>query len=394
MEITFNRSALVNAFKKMSSIVRSDLLNTDASSYVGFVRKGDKCSLVGTDNAASISVDVEATMDDCFTGPVMLPFGVMSKVLAKCVSDDVSFSLDGCKSDEKEWVNVLMVAGKCKTKLPSMPLSQVVKPRFSIEGMTEVEIAASELLAGIDKTSVAISEDTISRPELRGTLFEKKKCEVSMSFVTTNGYQMSWYSVDLDSASADSDFRSTFPAKYVGAIVKLLDGTEGDVKLAVSDDKISIVASEFAFTTVVNGGAFPDWRRIVPKTDDYEAKFTKSATELLEAIERVGSVVNDTHGSFAMGALNGLFHLSAVVSGSELHITDDLPLCYGGNDVFFACNQKFFIRVLKKTSGGDVQMFMGHTIVGSDDGSFRPIMIFDGKYNNLILPLRGKPTHS
>lgn len=259
--------------------------------------------------------------------------------------------------------------------------------------MNEVAVPSGGLLAGIDKTSVAISEDTFSRPELRGILFETTANGPDLSFVATNGYQMSCYHLTLDEKYNGIEFRATFPEAYTGSVVKLLSDVEGDARLFVSDNRISIFAGDFKFTTTVNANKFPDWRRIIPSTDDYEAKFEISATELLEAIERVGSIISNVQGSFAMGAHNGMFHLSAIIPDSELHITDDLPLCYGGNDVFFACNQKFFIRVLKKTSGGIVKMCMGHSISGSDDGSFRPVMIFDENYVNLILPLRGKPSH-
>lgn len=395
MNIKFDRTTLVNAFKKMSNIVGSDPLNSQASSYVRFEPNGwNGCSIVGTDNIASISINVETKEQEGFSCPFALPFGVMSKVLSKCVSDDVVFKSDVSKSDNKEWNTVMMTAGKCKTKLPSAPLSMVVEPVFESDGMKEVDVPSSELLAGIDKTSVAISEDTFSRPELRGILFETVAKGSDLSFVATNGYQLSRYGLTLNKDQWDVEFRATFPAAYTGAVVKLLSNVEGDAKLFVSDGRISIFAGDFKFTTAVNANKFPDWHRIIPNTEDYEAKFEISATELLEAIERVGSIISNIQGSFAMGAMNGLFHLSAIIPDSELHITDDLPLCYGGADVFFACNQKFFIRVLKKTTGGAVRMCLGHTSPGVDDGSFRPVMIFDENYLNLILPLRGKPSHS
>jgi DNA polymerase III sliding clamp (beta) subunit (PCNA family) len=62
--------------------------------------------------------------------------------------------------------------------------------------------------------------------------------------------------------------RHLVPRKFVGYMLKLLDGCEGDVSVTFGENAISIEAEYWAMSGVLLAGQYPNWRGVVPQNGE------------------------------------------------------------------------------------------------------------------------------
>jgi len=390
MTITFNRTKFTEAIRHLSLIVENDPSFTNSASCIRVSPiDATHVELVGTDGMASLALNIEAVKVDDFSSPILLPLGMIYKVISHCTSDDVSFSSTNVAD------TYTMKAGNCKVKLRTSNIAEYPKVDFGTMGSMSISLPVKDIIDGFDKTAVAMFEGTNDRAELRGILLERKRGMNDVMFVATNGYQLSRYCCDSTGCCEDVEFRSTFPGKYVATVVKLLQDrcNEEDAMLHFLDGRICVVADGFTLSTTVVGKAFPDWERLIVDPGDYTVdRLEVDSKELLDTMERVNAVSDSGIGNFAFGFFKNEIYMSATNGNMIYHSTDTIPVKYEGDDVYFGCNPKFFVKVLRKVSGDTVKVSAG-PVDGKSKEQFLPVTIDDGRYFNLILPLRGVPVH-
>jgi DNA polymerase-3 subunit beta len=58
------------------------------------------------------------------------------------------------------------------------------------------------------------------------------------------------------------------PRKTVLDVVKLLEGEEGEVEIALSASKIRFTVGNLVLTSKLIDGTFPDYERVIPRNND------------------------------------------------------------------------------------------------------------------------------
>jgi DNA polymerase-3 subunit beta len=59
--------------------------------------------------------------------------------------------------------------------------------------------------------------------------------------------------------------RYLVPRKFVGYMLKLLDGCEGDVSITFTENQVSVEAEYWAISGVLLAGQYPNWRSVLPE---------------------------------------------------------------------------------------------------------------------------------
>jgi len=78
------------------------------------------------------------------------------------------------------------------------------------------------------------------------------------------------------------------PRKTVLEIVKLIDGLEGDIEVALSSSKIRFAAGNLVLTSKLIDGTFPDYERVIPRHND---KVLDVDTKVFsDAVDRVSTI--------------------------------------------------------------------------------------------------------
>lgn len=182
----------------------------------------------------------------------MINFEVVDKTILK-IQDDVSnFSINCMDSSEYPLVDL------------------------NLDGSI-IEIKAKELEEIINQTIFAASSSE-TRPILTGINF---KCEDNvLECVATDSYRLAKKTLTLKNSSS---FNVTIPSKTLLDISRILEG-EKNVKISVSEKKVSFQFEKTFVSTRVINGTYPDTSKLIPTS--FENKLLTLSQSLISAIDR------------------------------------------------------------------------------------------------------------
>lgn len=100
-------------------------------------------------------------------------------------------------------------------------------------------------------------------------------------------------------------------------------------------------------------GMFPDWRRVVPSSNDKLVQFDPA--EVAKAVERVAVVATDKTRGVSIMLEPGLMRL-VVVSAENGSAQEEIGCDYDGPEMSVGVNATYFLALLARFSGDVVQM--------------------------------------
>ena len=142
------------------------------------------------------------------------------------------------------------------------------------------------------KSRVAISLD-LTRKYLNGLYFHTiemegpEGSESSLCCVATDGFQLAKIDADAPEGAAEMD-GVIIPERTVQEVVKILDDTDNQIEVSVSDTKIRFATPELMFTSRVVEGNFPDYTKLIPDSNPLE--LCAEVDELHKAVRRVTTI--------------------------------------------------------------------------------------------------------
>ena len=147
----------------------------------------------------------------------------------------------------------------------------------SIDGDT-LKIPAVALLEGLNATYYACAQTDI-KPEIASVSVYAE--EDTLVFAATDSFRLAEKKVHVKGLYG---FQSVLiPQKNTIEIVRILGSASGDVSVKISKNLISLSFDGYYVTSRVVDGAFPDYRRIIPKEKNTEAVLLKA--ELQNALK-------------------------------------------------------------------------------------------------------------
>ena len=161
---------------------------------------------------------------------------------------------------------------------------------------------------------------------------------------------------------------------------KLIEDTEGNINLSVSDTKIKFELTDIALTSKLIDGTFPDYEKVIPKNNDKELLVD---TKLIyEAVDRVSTVSSEKSRSVKFSILDNIVNLSSnsAESGSG---AEDIEVNYSGEKMEIGYNAKYLLEVINQIESDKVKF------KHFDPSS--PLIIEDPKEDNalyILMPMR------
>lgn len=211
----------------------------------------------------------------------------------------------------------------------------------SLENVSYFDLPAKELKEMIRQTSFAVSEDE-NRHFMTGVHFEKN--EDNLIMVATDGRRLSYTEKNLGQGIPDFP-QAIVPTKILDCVVKHA-GDEGNVSVAVIDKKIFFKFGNYEFSSLLQEGEFPNYRRVIP--NDLDKSFQVQKSDLLEALDRIGIYVDKT-------SLRTIFKLTPgklTLFSPELDLgsaDEEIPCEYNGEEIMLAFNFRYLEEPLKLT---------------------------------------------
>lgn len=334
--------------------------------YVLLSAAENKLKLVATDLEVGIEcvVDCEELGEE---GTVTLPCKKLHEIVNNLPPGSISISVADANV-------VALNSGVVRYKLMGLAPEEFPKlPEVNREKTFVVPQA--DLKEMIRKVSFSISTDP-NRVNITGMLLVLVGSRLKL--VTTDGRRLSLGSRELDNAP-EGDSSYIIPRKAVMELERLL-GTEGDVNVFLSENRIAFEFGNILMVSNLIDGVFPNYEQVIPK--NYEKELTAEIEPFRVATQRAGVMTTDRYNLVKYEISKG--KMVVMTNCPEVgELRDEIDVEYEGDPLEVGFNPQFILDALKAVDEKKVRMQL-------KDAQSSGLLLPDGNddYLYVVMPVR------
>ncbi|MBL8630492.1 MAG: DNA polymerase III subunit beta [Rhodospirillaceae bacterium] len=371
MKFVIERAALLKSLGHVQSVVERRNTIPILSNVRIDAAKGN-LALHATDMDIEIaeSTAADVSKPGGTTTPVLTLYEIVRK-LPDGSQVEVATSTDGAQ--------ITLTAGRSKFTLACLPVEDF--PAMTGGDLSHnFKLAAGDLRALIDRTKFAISTEE-TRYYLNGIYLHAAKNDGVnvLRAVATDGHRLARVEVPLPDGAAGMP-GVIIPRKTVGELRKLIDETDADIAISLSDAKIRFGFDNVVLTSKLIDGTFPDYERVIPSGNDKTLEANRK--EMAAAVDRVSAISSEKSRSIKMACEKGMITLSAS-SPEAGSATEEVEASYGAGHLEIGFNSRYLLDILQQIEGDAARFSM------SDAASPTVIRdVADGSAVYVLMPMR------
>ena len=346
MKITIERGQLLKVLTHVQSVV--ERRNTiPILSNVKFEAPDGQLSLNATDMDIEIveTVDADVAAPGSTTAPAHTMFDIVRKL-----PEGAQIELD-CTGDDGQ---LTLTSGRSRFSLSCLPTEDF--PVMADGDMPHsFSVSAGDLRTLVDRTRFAISTEE-TRYYLNGIyLHESERDGVAvLRAVATDGHRLA--SVELPLPDGASGMPGVIvPRKTVAELRKLIDETETDVQVALSDTKIRFTFDGAVLSSKLIDGTFPDYDRVIPAGND--KSMVVDCRTFADAVDRVSAISSEKSRAVKLAVSKGNLVLSANSPEND-SATEELPIGYESSDIEIGFNSRYLLDIAQQIDGESATFMM------------------------------------
>jgi DNA polymerase III subunit beta len=344
MKLTIERSDLLDALNHVQNIVERRTTIPILSNVLLQAKKGElRLTATDLDIEAVDAAPAKVSREGAITAPAGTLFDVVRKLPAGA---EIQIDLNA------ESQRLVLTAGRSQFELPTLPAAdfQTMTPDA---GGTSFSLPAGELARLIDKTRFAISTEE-TRYYLNGVYLHAAKNEAGkpvLRSVATDGHRLAL--ADLKAPKGSEKLTGVIvPRKTVNEIRRLIEGLQEEVTVEVSDTKIVVRAGNAVLTSKLIDGSFPDYARVIPKSNDKKLTVDNKAFEA--AVDRVSTVSAERSRSVKLSLSEG--RLTLAVNHAETGVgNEEIEADYGSDPMEIGFNAKYLLDIAGQIEAGEAE---------------------------------------
>ena len=341
MKVTLSRDSLSPALAALSHVV--ERRNTiPVLSNILLRAEGPSLTLRATD------LDIEAQSalpaEVAAPGAITVPAHTLADIVRKLPAG-AQITLE----QDAKATSLTAKSGRSRFVMHTLPESDFpditageLPHRFVMPAKTVVDL--------IDKVSFAISSEE-TRYYLNGIYLHVAEIEGAprMRAVATDGHRLSRLELPAPEGSVGMP-GVIVPRKAVTEIARLAKDAEGDLTIELSATKIRVTSSETSLTSKLIDGTFPDYERVIPRSNDKLA--TLAAEDFAKAIDRVATISSERGRAVKLSLSDAGLALS-VTNPDSGEAREELEADYDGDPIDMGFNARYLLDVLGVVGGGD-----------------------------------------
>ena len=339
MKLIIERAALLKSLGHVQSVVERRNTIPILSNVRLDAAKGH-LSLNATDMDIEIaeSTAAEVSKSGATTVPAHTLYDIVRK-LPDGAQVEVTSSSDGGQ--------IALAAGRSRFNLASLPVEDFPAMSDGDLGHT-FKLGAADLRGLIDRTRFAISTEE-TRYYLNGIYLHAAKSEkvAVLRAVATDGHRLARVELPLPEGAAGMP-GVIVPRKAVIEVRKLIDETEGDITISLSDSKIRFGFDNVTLTSKLIDGTFPDYERVIPTGNDKVLEAERKP--LFDAVDRVSAISSEKSRSIKMNCEKGLITLSAS-SPEAGSAVEEVEARYAAGHLEIGFNSRYLLEILGQIEG-------------------------------------------
>lgn len=349
LHFTMDRAALLRALSHVQSVVERRntipiLGNVKIDAAEGQIR------LTATDMDIAVVESVEAKVET--EGTTTAPAHMLHDIVRK-LPDGAEVAIFA----EEDGSRLTITAGRASFSLPCLPVEDfpVMEEGSFTHNFT---IASSECVELIERTRFAISTEE-TRYYLNGVFFHTVKEGDSelLRAVATDGHRLARMEVAKPSGS-DEMPGIIIPRKTVGELKKILEESDKDVQIELSENKIRFSAGNVTLVSKLIDGTFPDYGRVIPSGNDRLLEL--DCKPLISAVDRVSTIASDKSRAVKFALEQGTLTLFA--DGQDnADAQEVLEVSFSAEPLEIGFNSRYLLEMLQQIEGDTVQFVFADT---------------------------------
>ena len=336
MNITLGRSDLISALQIVSKGL-STKPQTPILSGVYMTAKEGLLELQSTNYELGFIVTIPAEIHT--VGTAVLPGKYLTEFTRKLPAEEIS--IDTESSDGL----AVIKSGTARFTLRTMEVSDFpVLQRM--DGTLHFAIKDRTLARLVKKSTFAClrEEQRDRRPIFTGCQLEVEGQEVT--FAATNIHRLAVKSETLDADAGQ--IRVIIPARFLEEVTRTIAGdVPTDIHVTCSYNQVSMSSGSIYMTSRLIEGAFPDYRRVIPRDENIKTRVTLDAHVFASAVERASLIARtDQYNIVKLAFEQGLMRISS--NSPEIGETEEtIPAEVTGDDVTIAFNASYLMDAMK-----------------------------------------------
>jgi DNA polymerase-3 subunit beta len=334
MKVTLERNQLLKSLGHVHRVV--ERRNTYPILANVLLKAGDgRLDLRATD------LDIEVTE----SVPAMVGTPGTTTVAAHTLYEIVRKLADGAevRLESEGSEQLLLTSGRSRFHLAC--LSPDSFPDLKSGAFThQFSMPAASLRELIERTQFAISNEE-TRYYLNGIYLHaiETGADAILRAVATDGHRMARAETEAPAGSKSMP-GIIVPKKTVGEVQKLLDGSEGDVEVEVSDTKIRFSLAGVVLLSKLIEGTFPDYERVTPKNNDKSMQVDRAA--FATAVDRVSTIASDRGGkAVKLSVKDGQLELS-VTNPDHGTASEELAVAFEPESFEIGFNARYLLDII------------------------------------------------
>ena len=338
MKITTNRDDLLHPLQQVVGVVeRRQTLPILANVLLAV--KNETLSLTATD------LEVELKTETTVEGKGEIEFTLPARKLldiCKALPEGANLTLDidGDKATLR--------SGRGRYTLGMLPAQDYpsIDPSKASEAF---RVGVGVLKRLIDKTQFAMAQQDV-RYYLNGLLLELKPQRIRA--VATDGHRLALCDGSFEGGEG-IDLQVILPRKAVIELGRLLDDSDAEAEVEVSNSHLRVHLGQTSFTSKLIDGRFPDYERVMPSGETSQMLADK--TILRHALARTAILSNEKYRGIRFKLSQGLLHLQAH-NPEQDEAEEEVEVDYQGDDLTIGFNVGYLLDVLGAIDGDDVEI--------------------------------------
>lgn len=365
MKISISREAILNPLQMVNSVIERRQTLPILSNVLLSV-KDNTLSLTGTD--LEVEIINHCHIDNGDEGDTTLParkFLDICKALPEGANLEINIDQD----------RATLKSGRSRFSLSTLSANEFPGIDALIAPF-EFSLPQRVLKKIIDQTQFCMAQQDV-RYYLNGLMIELMNNKIIA--VATDGHRLAFSQADVMLDTNDSR-QVIIPRKAINEISRLLEDSDNEIKISLSENHIRINFDDIIFTSKLIDGKFPDYQQVIPQNSSNEVK--SSRDNLYQAFNRTSVLSNEKYRGMRLQLSQN--QLQATVHNPEQDEAEEvIEVSYSGDEFEIGFNVAYLLDALSAIKSDEVVMQLtdsNHSclLFGSED--------INSKY--VVMPMR------
>lgn len=293
----------------------------------------DQLIISATDLLVSLRCFIEAKVIE--EGAIALPARRFFQLVREITSPQIKISASTTEMAEiTTGSSVFKINGMNQSEFPAFP---------DLSGSLKIQLSNAILKKMLSKTVFSAAKED-SRYMLNGVRL--RIANQVATFIGTDGKRLAKSTTPV---AVDSSFQGAYviPLKAVDEMIKMLDDSDTQATLLLTNDKISLESSNLTLVSKLLAGQYPDVERVIPAKVHYQ--FGIHREELMALLRQISLFTSEASNSVRFSFETGQLHLVAMSNDiGEGRVS--MPVDFAGPKLDIAFNPYFFLDILRHST--------------------------------------------